>query len=146
MKPLILILTLSVLSLFFLLGCGVLPQSMDGAERAAVLAYSEPQTENLLTGFNSGDYAVFARDFDDTMLKAENETVFQQTRSQIMSRIGKYISRQVTSVVKQDQFIVVNYAGRFEQEDGVSMRVVFHPGGEHKITGLWFDSPKLRQQ
>jgi len=26
------------------------------------------------------------------------------------------------------------------------VRVVFEAGGDHRIAGLWFDSPRLRQQ
>lgn len=137
---------LFVLSTFALLSCNTPAQPITGAERDAVLAYTEPKTENLLNGFNAGDYAIFARDFDATMRQAETETVFLQTRASIMGKIGKYVSRQVTDVVKQDNFVVVMYNGRFEKEDGVTMRVVFRPDGEHQISGLWFDSPKLRQK
>ena len=133
-------------SIFLLLGCSTFPQNVEGAERAAVLAYAEPTTDNVLNGYNSGNYAQFSENFDAVMLQAETNAVFQQTRSQIMSKLGKYISRQTPMVVKQNNMIIVFYNARFEQEDGVTIRVVFQPDGEHKLTGLWFDSPKLRQQ
>ena len=133
-------------SLFLLLGCTIFPQNVEGTERDAVLAYAEPTTDNVLSGYNSGDYAQFSENFDAVMLQAETEDVFLQTRSQIMSKLGKYISRQTPGVVKQNNMYIVFYNARFEQEDGVTIRIVFQPDGEHKLTGLWFDSPKLRQQ
>ncbi len=129
----------------WLISCNAAAQPIEGAARDAVLTFAEPKTENLLAGFNAGDYAIFARDFDTTMRQAETEAVFTQTRAAILSKIGKYVSRQVTSVLKQDKFIVVVYNGRFENEEGVTIRLVFTPDDSHQITGLWFDSPKLRQ-
>jgi hypothetical protein len=146
MKKMISLVALCIFVFLVFAGCSAGAQPITGAERDAVLAYAEPKTENLLNGFNAGDYAIFARDFDAAMRQAETETVFTQTRAAIQNKIGNYISRQVTNVVKQDKFIVVIYNGRFENEDGVTMRVVFTPDDAHQITGLWFDSPKLRQK
>jgi hypothetical protein len=146
MKKIITLTAICILASGLFAACSVSAQPITGAERDAVLAYAEPKTENLLNGFNAGDYAIFARDFDAPMRQAETEAVFTQTRAAILGKIGKYLSRQVTNVVKQDSFIVVIYNGRFENEDGVTMRVVFRPDGEHQISGLWFDSPKLRQK
>jgi maltoporin len=142
----ILFITLLFASGALLFGCTIFPQNIQGAERDAILAYAEPTTDNVLNGYNSGDYALFSKNFDTVMLQAETEMVFQQTRSQILSKIGKYISRQTPSIVKQNNMVIVFYNARFEQEDGVTVRVVFQPDGEHKLTGLWFDSPKLRQE
>lgn len=141
--------SLQLAKLFALLGMVLLSAclgapSVTGTERDAVLAYSEPKTDNLLNGYNSGDYTVFARDFDDTMRKAENQDVFAQTRTQLLQKIGTYVSRRITDVVKQDQYIVVLYSAKFAQADNVTVRVVFHPDGDHQITGLWFNSPALQ--
>lgn len=129
-----------------LFGCGASSQPIEGAEREAVIAYAEPKADNLLQAFNSGDYTAFARDFDETMRRAETEAVFTQTRTAIQNKIGSYVSRKVVGVINQDKFIVVLYDGHFENEDGVTMRIVFNPDDAHQISGLWFDSPKLRQK
>jgi len=146
MKEIITLTTICVFVFWVFTACSAGAQPITGAERDAALAFAEPKTENLLEGFNAGDYAVFARDFDAAMQKAETEAVFTQTRAAILNKIGKYVSRKVTDVVKQDNFIVVIYNGRFENEDGVTMRVVFTPDDAHQISGLWFDSPMLRQK
>ena len=128
-----------------LAACSSGVQVLSGADREAVLAYAEPLTDNLLAGFNAGDYPAFSRDFSAKMREALNESGFATTRAGIVDKIGKYVSRDVSRVVKQGGFIVVIYSASFEQEDGVTVRVVFEPAGEHRITGLWFDSPRLRQ-
>lgn len=102
-------------------------------------------TDNLLAGFNAGDYSTFARDFNAKMGEALNESAFGTTRATIVDKIGTYVSREVTRVEKRGGLVVVIYKARFEQEDGVTVRVVFEPAGEHQISGLWFDSPGLRQ-
>lgn len=120
--------------------------ALTDADREAVLSYAEPMTDNLLAGFNAGDYATFARDFNAKMREALNEAAFEATRTDILGKIGAYVSREVSRIEKQQGLIVVVYTARFEKEDGVTVRVVFEPTGDHRIAGLWFDSPKLRQR
>ncbi|MFQ5342457.1 MAG: DUF3887 domain-containing protein [Anaerolineae bacterium] len=128
-----------------LAACSSGVQVLTGADREAVLAYAEPLTDNLLAGLNAGDYPAFSRDFSAKMREALDESGFATTRAGIVEKIGAYVSRDVTRVEKRSGFIVVIYSASFEQEDGVTVRVVFEPAGEHRITGLWFDSPRLRQ-
>ncbi len=136
---------LAILVLTLLAACSTSGQPVTGTERDQVLAYSEAKTDNLLAGLNANDYATFSRDFDDKMRGALTQTAFGQTQSQVVGKIGKYVSRQVSSVEKNGDFIAVIYDAKFEQEEGVTVRVVFNPGNDHQISGLWFNSPKLRQ-
>lgn len=119
-------------------------QPVSDAERAQVLAFSEPKSDKLLAGFNANDYAAFSGDFDEAMLKGIPPAEFANLRSTLLSKIGEYRSREVSSVQKQEQFYVVLYRGRFTLDDAVTVRVVFTATPDHKVTGLWFDSPKLR--
>lgn len=121
-------------------------QEVTGAERDAVLAYAGPMTDNLLAGFNAGDYTAFSRDFNAQMREALHESSFSITRATVAGKIGQYVSRTVSRVEKQGDFVTVIYRATFEQEDGVTVRVVFEASGDHRIAGLWFDSPRLRQQ
>ncbi|NLF11184.1 MAG: DUF3887 domain-containing protein [Anaerolineaceae bacterium] len=139
-------------NLILLATCGVLlvagcvpgvPQ-LEGAEREAVLAYAEPATDNLLAGLEAGDYAQFSRDMSPEMLAAMTESQFSALRATLEDKVGAYVSRQVTGVEEGDDFIAVNYDARYEDEEHVSMRVVFDQ--DRQISGLWLDSPKLRQQ
>ena len=123
--------------------CQPPPTSITGADKDAVLAYSEGMTDNLLQGFNASDYAAFSRDFDDAMKRGIPAGDFTGMRTQIVGKIGQYVSRQVADVFELQGNIAVNYTARFEQEDAVTVRVVFTKSEPHKVTGLWFNSPKL---
>jgi hypothetical protein len=50
----------------------------------------------------------------------------------------------VSRVDKNGTFISVVYDAQYENEEHVTMRVVFDP--DQRISGLWFDSAKLREQ
>ena len=117
-----------------------------GDDQKKVLEYAEPVADNLLAGFNDGNYAVYARDFDEMMKNGLPENVFTQTRAMILGKIGKYKSRTLDKIVKKDQFIAVIYNAEFEKESGVSVKVVFAKyADKNHVSGLWFNSPKLRQ-
>jgi hypothetical protein len=123
--------------------CGLGPQPIEGAERDAVLDYAEPATDNMLASLQAGDYAQFSRDLSPEMLEAMAETAFSDLRTMLDSKVGPYVSRQVSRVEDVDDFVAVVYDAQFENEEHVTMRVVFDQST--KISGLWFDSPKLRQ-
>ncbi len=121
--------------------------TLSGKERDAVLAYSEPMTDNLLAGMNEANYARFALNFDEQMKKAITEKAFQDMLSSIGGKLGAYQTREVALVEDTGAYMRVTYSAKFANEDGVTVRVVFNDGTpDHLISGLWFDSPKLRQK
>jgi O-glycosyl hydrolase len=125
--------------------CAAQPISITGPERDSVLAYSEARTDNMMIGLNTGSYSAFARDFDAKMKEALTEAKFGDTQTQVVGKIGKYVARQIDRVEKTGDFIAVVYAARFEGDSPVAMRVVFNAAEPHLISGLWFDSAKLRK-
>jgi hypothetical protein len=136
-----------VFSVAILTGCAGTPQALEGAEREAVLAYAEPMADNELTALNSNDYEAFIKDYDETMKEVSTPESFASLVTLISTRLGKYLSRDVTAVTAVgDDKILVIYSADFENEKGVTVKLVFQPEGEHLITGIWFDSPKLRGQ
>ncbi len=110
-----------------------------GADRDAVLAFSESKTDNLLAGLKAGDYAVFSADFDAEMLKAMSQPQFESLKTDRDAKFGPYISRTVTAVVQQDDFYIVFYDAVFEKDNAVVMRVVFRVAEPHQVSGLWFN-------
>ena len=118
--------------------------TLTGSARDAVLAYTEPKTTNLLTAIDNRDYAAFSRDLDDKMKSAITADGLIAMRSKVSDKIGRYISREVTSVTPSGNFITVIYAARFENDDPVTVRVSFEAAEPHRISGLFFDSAKLR--
>jgi hypothetical protein len=116
------------------------PDSLSGADRDAVLAFSEPMTDNLIAGMTSGDYAVFSRDFDKPMLFGMPERNFQYLKRDRDARLGKYVSRTVEDVIKgKDGYYTVSYNVVYEADKDVVMRVVFNQEEPHLISGLWFN-------
>ena len=118
---------------------------LTGSEKDAVLAYSEAQTDNLMNGINNDDYAVFSRDLNDKMKSSIPDTGLTNMRIKVNAKIGNYVSRQVESVTQSGNFVTVIYSARFENEDQVTVRVIFDAAEPHRISGLWFDSEKLRK-
>ncbi|MDK2988847.1 MAG: hypothetical protein PWR16_376 [Methanoculleus sp.] len=113
--------------------------------KAEVLEYADPIADNLLMGFNEGNYTKYSRDFSPEMKQALDEAAFEQNRESVTSRIGLYESRRDPVVTQIDEYIAVNYKAEFEREDGVNLRFVFQKDDEsHRLHGLWFNSPKLR--
>lgn len=136
-----------LLAICFLLVLGGCSRKADvSVDQQSVLAYADPIVDNLLEGFNAGNYTKFSRDFDEQMKNGLPEPVFNQTRQQIVSKVGLYKSRTVSKVQKQGGGTIVIYDAEFEKEKGVEVKVVFQKYGEKNlVSGLWFNSPKLRE-
>ena len=117
---------------------------LTGAARDAVLAYSEAKTDNLMQAIHSNEYAAFSRDLNDRMKSAVTETSFAAMQKNVVSKIGNHVSRQVNSVVETNDNVTIVYTAKFENDDPVTMRVSFEKAEPHRISGLWFDSAKLR--
>ena len=130
----------------FLGTCSAVSLPVSGADRESVLAYSEAKVDNLMRSMNSNDLTAFSRDLDDKMKGVFTADSFAKMQSQIGGKIGKYVSRQVSTVLKTGDYVTIIYAARFENEDPVTMRVSFETAEPYRISGLWFDSSKLRQQ
>ena len=123
----------------FLAGCGSKGTTLTGADRDAVLAFSEAKTDNLLAGMNANDYAEFSKDFDDDMAKAMTQAEFDTLKKSRDATLGLYVSREVNSVIQTGEFYAVNYDAKFEKDDAVIVRVVFRIAEPHEVSGLWFN-------
>jgi hypothetical protein len=136
-----------VIILVILGGCTASPRAIEGAEREAVLSYAEPMADNEFAAIDANDYEAFIKDYDETMRGATTPENFTNLVSLISTRLGKYLSREVTVVTAVgDDAVLVIYSADFENEEDVTIRLSFQPGGEHLIIGLWLDSPKLREK
>ncbi len=122
------------------------PPALSGSARETVLGYSEPETDNLLAGLNANDYATFSRDFDDKMKGAITSAQFGNLEQTVVGKIGKYVSRQAADVQQSGDYVTVVYTAKFENDDPVTVTVAFHTAEPHQISGLHFNSAKLRQQ
>jgi len=121
-------------------------QNLSGADQDAVLAFSEPITDNLFAGLTANDYARFSRDFDAYMQKTLSATDFPGWKQDLDSKIGTYLSRTVDHVRQSDEFYVVTYQAKFEKEESVIVDVAFHAAEPHFIANIWFNLDKLQKK
>ena len=128
-----------VIVLTLLTACAPKGTPLSGADRDAVLAFSEAKTDNLLMGMNAADYTAFSRDFDAEMLAAMNQSQFDSLKADRDAKLGLYISRTVDSVLQQGDFYIVIYNAAFEKDEAVIVRVVFRIAEPHEVSGLWFN-------
>lgn len=133
------VLAIAALLVSLLAACGSKTTELTGADRDAVLAFSESKTDNLLAGMNAADYAAFSRDFDAEMLAAMTDSEFAKLKADRDAKLGLYLSRTVESVVQQGDFYVVVYLAQFERDEAVTVRVVFRVPDPHQVSGLWFN-------
>ena len=139
-KSLVLLLAVLLASLSSACG-GPKETPLSGAEKEAVLKFSESKTDNLMAGMKAGDYAAFSKDFDQAMLNAMPQTAFEKFEQEYDGKLGAYVSRQVNAVNKSGsgKFVAVAYEAIFEKDDAVTVRVVFRAYDPHEISGLWFN-------
>jgi hypothetical protein len=135
----ILIVLFAVLLSLLLFGCGSSETELTGTDMDTVLAFSEAKTDTLLSGMNNNDYAVFSQDFDADMLEAMSQAQFDTLKKDRDSKLGLYISRDVSSVKLVGDFYAVSYTAKFEKDDNVLVRVMFCVTEPHQVSGLWFD-------
>jgi len=144
LKILSVIFTVMLLGVVFL-GCS--EQEEPPEAMPAEPAHAGAIADGILQAFNDGDYAAYSEHFDEAMQKALNEAVFEGTRDFIREKIGDYVSREVTGVKTEDIYTTVTYKAKFSEEpDDVTVNIVFLETGDYVyVSGLWFDSPKLRE-
>ena len=119
-------------------------EAVEGSDRDAVLAYTEPMTENLLSGLNAADYAVFSRDFGDAMLKAIPEKAFANLLATTTGKAGAYVSREVDKVDKVGVNYRVVYKAKFAGDENAQVLVTFAVAEPHKVAGLFLTSEKMK--
>jgi hypothetical protein len=140
------VVALVLTALTWLTACGPQEKKLSDTDQAAVLAFSEAATDNLFAGLIANDYATFSRDFDADMQAAIPATKFAAWKQDLDNKIGNCLSREVDQVTQLGEFYVVVYQAKFEQDEPVIVRVVFRVAEPHSISGLWFNSEKLRQK
>ncbi len=109
--------------------------------------YAGSIAEGILLALNDSNYAKYCEHFGQTMREVVTEDVFNQTESLLKAKIGDYVSKEFWKVEEQGIFAIVYYKAKFTKESGdVVVKVVFQEIEEEMyVSGLWFDSPKLRE-
>ena len=120
-----------------------MPQPVD---EMSLRIYADPMTERVLQAINTINYTSFSTDFDSAMRSGITEPSFISMCSTFQSKVGNYTSKAFVRGERLQGFVIAYYSAAFTNEPAnVSVKVVFSSdGGPAKITGLWFDSLKLR--
>jgi len=109
--------------------------------------YADQIAENILLAMNEDDYARYTKHFDEAMKSTVTEDVFKRNNSLIKSIIGDYESKEFWKVEDKGTYTIVYYKAKFTREPEVIVKVVFQEtAGAVYVSGLWFDSPRLRSQ
>lgn len=138
---------LGLFLVMLLAGCGGGDQVLPEADAQAFADQVAPTTENLLTGLSNQDEAAYTRDMVQKMKDVSTGEQFTQVYNSIIGKIGKYVSAEMQQVVERDIYRSVIYTAKFEDEEKVTVRVVYDiSGSTPMVAGLWLDSPKLRQK
>jgi hypothetical protein len=111
-----------------------------GTSDQQVKALAEPILDNLLAGFNQGNYAQYSKDFDETLREAMPEKKFQQVRGDLLKKLGNYKSKSYLGFLNQQAYSVVLWKGGFTgtQNDILIKLVLSKRQDKIVVVGLWF--------
>jgi hypothetical protein len=105
-----------------------------------VKSIAEPIVDNLLKGFNEGNYAEYSKNFDEAMLEAIPEKKFQQVRKDILKKLGKFKNKKYLGFLNQSPYTIVLWKGAFggTKNDILIKLVLSKRQDKVFVTGLWF--------
>ncbi len=107
-------------------------------------SYADAETENALVSLQNNDLAGFTKDFNQTMKNAMSQSAFTKLFNLISSTVGDYRSKEFEIVTSANNNFTIEYYAQYSQEpEGVWVSISFD--SSRKISGLYFNSPKLQQ-
>jgi hypothetical protein len=130
----------SILVLIVLLVAMPAAAAFIGTDNGQVKAVAEPILDNLLTGFNQGNYAQYSKDFDPTLREAIPEKKFQQVREELLKKLGAFKSKKYLGFLNQQAYTAVLWKGAFAgTKDDVLIKLVLSKRQDKVVViGLWF--------
>ena len=129
-----------ILVLVVLLGAVPATAASFGKDDRQVKAVAEPILDNLLAGFNLGNYVQYSRDFDDAMREAVTEKKFQQVWGDLVEKLGQYKSKKYLGFLNQQPYTIVLWKAVFDgtQNDIMIKLVLSKRQDKVVVAGLWF--------
>ncbi len=140
----IIISCLLLLSVFILGSCST-AKKVDADEKEKITALVTPRIDSMMQGFSENNYQKFSEFFDAKMLTGMPESGFNDLQKMITEKIGNYQSYEIVDILKTNNFITVICNAAFDNEDKVTIRLIFDPDADYAISGIWIDSPELRK-
>ena len=114
------------------------------------ISFADRATEDCLIALNNQDYESYKKDIDNEMLGAVPEEEFVKFSSYLKDNIGQYVpgSKEYSGSSTKSGMILVIYKTDYTIETEkvlVSMVISKSDEGIYKISGSWFDSPRIRE-
>ena len=128
----------------FILGSCSTAKKIDSDEKDKISNVVSPRIDSMMQGFSDNNYQKFSEFFDAKMLTGMPESGFNDLQKMITEKIGNYQSYEIADILKTNNFITVICNAAFDNEDKVTIRLIFDPDAEYAISGIWIDSPELR--
>ena len=127
---------------FLTAGCST-AKKVDADEKEKISDVVSPRIDSMMQGFSDNNYQKFSEFFDAKMLTGMPESGFNDLQKMITEKIGNYQSYEIADILKTNNYITVICNAAFDNEDKVTIRLIFDPDAEYAISGIWIDSPEL---
>lgn len=140
---------LIILSLtIFVLGMAVIGCSREIDPE--IISFTDAAMENVLVSLNEENYENYSKDMDDAMLQVATEESFTTFSDFLKDTVGEYRQdsmEYLDSYIQDEYYVVIYNAGYTNETENVMVTAVLSETSEgiYKISGTWFDSPKLRE-
>lgn len=111
-----------------------------GTNDRQVKGLAEPILDNLMKGFNQGNYAQFSKHFDKTMLETINKQKFQEVREDLRKKWGQYKSKKYLGFLNKQAYTIVLWKAAFaDTQDDILITLVLSKSKDKVfVSGLWF--------
>lgn len=118
-----------------------------------VRQYADGMTENMLLAYNEDNYEQYIADVNSQFKAAVTEDKMKEGNEMVRGKIGDYVpgSKKFKDAVKTSEkgkkYLVVRYNAEFTDEtEDVLVTMIFDDNESHQVSGMFFNSPKLRQR
>jgi hypothetical protein len=103
--------------------------------------------KDIIKGISEGDYQLYIRDFAKKLKKAQSRETFLFLQRRIQKRLGKLRSVECLGHYVQSGNRITLFKARFRKDkDDVLIKLVLRgKGPDLRVTGIWFDSPRLSE-
>jgi len=129
-------------STFLISGCSTSPADQE------FIDFADASAEEYLVSINKADYETFSKHLGKEMMEELTEENFYAFADQVEGIVGNYVeeSKEFSKIQKESGYISVIYDTEYTEEpEGVIFTLVLQKvDGQIKISGSWFNSPKLR--
>jgi hypothetical protein len=106
------------------------------ADVSAIRAYADPATITTMQGLSENNRDKYIQNGTPEFKAAVTQEVFDKTASQVISKLGNFVSIEFINTEEQDVYTIVHYKAKYAKgQQGI--RMVFDTN--HQVAGQWFE-------